>query len=77
MHNVECILCDIAFFIAALNKTSSFYVYSVLPEVLSKWYTNQPVLLTVEPSPSDTTEPESVAQNDLVSEQQDDYMDTS
>ena len=76
MHIVECILCDIAFFIAAVNKTSSFYVYSVLPEVLGKWYTNQPVLLTVEPSPSDTTEPESVAQN-LVSEQQDDYIDTS
>ena len=77
MHNVECILCNIAFFIAAVNKTSSFYVYNVLPEVLGKWYTNQPVLFTVEPSPSNTTEPESVAQYDLVSEQQYDYMDTS
>ena len=76
--HVERILRDEAFFTAALEKTSSFYVYGVLPEVLGKWYTKQPVLPTDEPGPSDTTEPESVAQNDdLVSEQQDDYMDTS
>ena len=71
--NVERILCDEAFFNEAVDKMLSFYVYGVLPEILGKWYTKQPVLSTIQ-SISDTgaSEPENVAQDDdLISEQRD------
>ena len=41
---VERICVQREFFIEAIGKIEDFYKYSILPELLGKWYTKQPVL---------------------------------
>ena len=56
----------------AVDKMSSFYIYGVLPEVLGKWYTKQPVFLSNESTSGHITELESATQSSssLTSDQQ-------
>ena len=76
--HVERILRDEDFFIDAVDKMSSFYIYGVLPEVLGKWYTKQPVLPSSESTSDYTTELESTTQSStsLTFDQQE-HVDTS
>ena len=70
--HVERILCDEAFFMDTVDKISSFYIYGVLPDVLGKWYTKQPVFLSNESTSGHITELESATQSSssLTSDQQ-------
>lgn len=45
--HVEHILHDEGFFIEAVDKISSFYMYGVLPEIFGKWYTSSQFSLPV------------------------------
>ena len=53
---VERISVQQEFFIETVQKIENFYNYSILPELLGKWYTKQPVLLmSKDITPSDDT----------------------
>ena len=53
---VERISVQKEFFIKTVQKIEEFYKYSILPELLGKWYTKQPVLpMSKDITPSDDT----------------------
>jgi len=49
---VERILPQSSFFIKAVTEMERFYKYAVLPELLGKWYTKQPVIPSSDDSPA-------------------------